>query len=77
MQAKHLRHVQRWKALARLNDGLCQAPGHAGIAIQPTNGLHALATIAATNAPEQNAQAHRMAENGQITNDALAILMSG
>ncbi|MNT41858.1 hypothetical protein D3C72_1782400 [compost metagenome] len=77
MQSKHLGHVQGGKALAGLNDRLGQAARHAGIAIQPTDGLHAFSTVAAANTPEQNAEAHRATENGQITNGSLAILMSG
>ncbi|VVP60536.1 hypothetical protein PS880_06164 [Pseudomonas fluorescens] len=56
---------------------ISQAACHARIAIQPTHGLHAFATVAAANAPEQHAEAYRVAENGQIANGPLAILMSG
>jgi hypothetical protein len=68
--------VQGGKALAGLNDRIGQAARHAGIAIQPTDGLHAFAAVAAANPPEQNAEAYCATENGKITNGSLAILVS-
>ena len=60
-----------------MNDCLCQTPRHAGIAIQPTDSLHAFATITAADPPEQHAEAYRTTENRQIANGTLAILMRG
>ena len=77
MQGEHLGHVQGWKALAGQNDRIGQAARLAGIAIQPTDGFHAFATVAAANPPEQNAEAYSATEDGRITNGSLAILMSG
>ncbi|MNN42298.1 hypothetical protein D3C81_1564690 [compost metagenome] len=77
MQPKQLSHVQRGQALAGLNDRLRQAARHAGIAIQPTDGFHTFAAITAANTSEQHAETHRTAEDGQITNGSLAILMRG
>jgi len=77
MQTEHLGHMQRGKSFASLNDCIGQATRHAGIAIQPTDCLHALATIATASRPEQNVEAHRTTGNGQITNDSLAVLMVG
>ncbi|MNY48733.1 hypothetical protein D3C86_1840880 [compost metagenome] len=77
MQSEHLSHVQRGKALAGLNDGTGQAARHARITIQPADGFHTFATVAAANPPEQHTEAHRATENRQVTNCTLAILMSG
>ncbi|MNL02989.1 hypothetical protein D3C87_1235130 [compost metagenome] len=63
VQAKQLSHVQCGKALAGLNNRLGQTPRHAGIAVQPTDGLHTFTAITTANTPEQHAEAHRTAEN--------------
>ena len=77
MQPEQLGYMQCGKSLAGLNDGIGQAARHARITIQPTDGFHTFATVAAANPPEQHTEAHRTTENGQITNHSLAILMSG
>jgi hypothetical protein len=76
-QSKHLRHVQRGKALTSLNDRLCQTPLYADIAIEPIDRFRSFTAMAKINAPEQNAEACCSTKNGQITNDPLAILMRG
>ncbi|MNP22860.1 hypothetical protein D3C76_1155480 [compost metagenome] len=77
MQPEQLSHVFCGQTLAGLNDRLRQAARHAGIAIQPTDGFHTFAAITAANTSEQHAETHRTAEDGQITNGSLAILMRG
>ncbi|AKK01321.1 hypothetical protein VM99_25895 [Pseudomonas chlororaphis] len=77
MQPEQLSHVQCGEAFAGLNDRLGQTARHAGIAVQPTDGLHAFTAVTTAHPPEQHAQAYRTTENRQVTNGTLAILMSG
>lgn len=77
MQPKQLSHMECGKTLASLNDRLCQTPRHAGIAIEPTDRLHAFATVTTPDTAKQNAEAHSSAKDGQIADNSLAILMRG